>query len=162
MPFMTGDALVELPGSLGVVPHGATFLHPADPATQITVTLVIRRNVSNLAAQLIENAQRPASERKFLSPGDLKVDDSAVQSVCGFAQNYGLTVVRVDPERATIDLAGTVSNIDAAFTTALGTYRFEGKEYMGRQGSLTVSEQVAPHIQSVLGLSTFPAARPRS
>jgi kumamolisin len=128
----------------------------------VSLTLVLRRNAGDLAAQVLENADRPASERQFLSSPDLKVDDRSVQIVRAFARDYGLTVVQVDPERATVDLTGSARDVDGAFGTSLGIYGYEGKEYLGRQGSLTVPEDVAPYIQAVLGLSTFPSARPRS
>jgi kumamolisin len=82
-----------------------------------------------------------------------------IDAVERFAHEHGLTVTSVSPEARSIGLLGTVSQMDDAFGVKLGQYRRDDLVYRGREGGITVPEELADTVVGVLGLDDRPQAR---
>lgn len=95
------------------------------------------------------------SLRKLQHADDIKL-------VRDFAKQHKLKVVSVEPEKRRIRLSGSAAQMQAAFRTELVHYRENGKTFRARSGCLCLPSKLIPVIESVLGLDTRPAAKPRS
>jgi kumamolisin len=111
-------------------------------------------------------AERPVTERRVLSREELASAHGAreddIQAVRAFAAEYGLEVGDVDPARRSIALRGTVDALARAFgAQGLGLFQHPtAGVYRGRQGALTVPEELAGVITGVFGIDERPQARP--
>jgi kumamolisin len=141
---------VPIPGSERDVLAGAERTGDIDPGIRTQVTITLRRRAQ---PQPGEQVSREAfAERYGADPAD-------VERVEAFAREHGLEVAEASPERRTVVLAGTLAQLQDAFGASLALYRHDGGTYRGRTGALTVPQEVAPAIESVLGLDDRPAAR---
>src|SRR4051794_3447756 len=88
-------------------------------------------------------------------------DESDIERLEDFAADHHLDVVQASPARRTVVLAGAIEDVSAAFGAQLGIYEHpELGTFRGRTGELTVPEDIAPAVESVLGLDDRPAAIP--
>ncbi len=85
-----------------------------------------------------------------------------IKQVRAFAKEHGLQVTAVEPARRRIRLAGTAAKMQAAFGCELARYRENEKTFRARSGALSLPSKLASVVESVLGLDTRPAAKPRS
>jgi kumamolisin len=84
-----------------------------------------------------------------------------VKLVQEFAQEHGLSVVSAEPAKRLVKLGGTAAQFQAAFQTTLSHYSDGKKTFRTRTGSLQLPVDLAPVVESVLGLDNRPAAQPR-
>ncbi len=180
---MSSKNYVEIPGSGRPVPQGAAtpagaiaarsvqpaepievsvYLKPADaagddPADVDSDPLLELKPVA--AGEAIP--QTPVTARGAMRDQRLGSLDGAIAKVTDFASAAGLTVVKVVPERRLVKLSGPADKFEAAFRTKLNYYSDGKGTYRGRSGGLSVPEDVASVIESVLGLDTRPQAQPR-
>ena len=83
-------------------------------------------------------------------------DPAAIQQVVSFAGEYNLTVTEIAPERRTIRLHGTASDMARAFSVSFECYRYKGTNYRARTGQIQIPEQFAASVEAVLGLDNRP------
>ncbi len=88
-------------------------------------------------------------------------DPASVELLQAFAAEYEL---QVEPElqlsRATVQLTGSVPNLEKAFGTKLESHATKEGKLRIRQGTLSVPQELAPHVLAVLGLDNRPQAKP--
>jgi kumamolisin len=144
---------MALPGSSPKAAGGETWLGPANPEQELTVTVYLRRPAS---FQSGENLTREQAEAALsASPADL----DAVRS---FAEQYGLQIVAESPGARTVRLRGTVQQLDAAFGVQIGTAEnASGNHYLTYRGPITVPASLSEAVTAILGLDQRPVARPR-
>ncbi len=87
-------------------------------------------------------------------------DSAAIEGVKKFANEYGLTVGEVSPERRTVKLEGTAANMIRAFEVALSRYEHEGEQYRARTGSINLPAEIVDSVEAVLGLDNRTQAKP--
>ncbi|MES1260645.1 MAG: S53 family peptidase, partial [Acidobacteriota bacterium] len=68
-------------------------------------------------------------------------------------------VGEVAPERRTVKLEGTISNLSQAFGVTLDKYSHDGLEFRSRSGTIQVPADLADSIEAVLGFDNRPQAR---
>lgn len=152
-----------LRGSERNLPAGVRVLGAADPDERLEVSLILRATngplLTDRVARLAKGEHlaplpRPELARRH---GASEPDVNAVRD---FARSQGLAVVQESVPRRTVVLAGTVSQMNAAFGVqllrcehALGTYR-------GRQGTVQLPVELRDIVVAVLGLDNRPQARP--
>lgn len=126
-----------------------------DPASLITVTVLLRRKNSDLPAPGTETLSREEFAARFGASAD------DVPPIEEFACDNDLTVMQIDLARRSIVLVGTVANMGEAFATDL--LLFQGPEGMfrGRVGELYVPANLDGIIEGVFGLDERPQARTR-
>jgi kumamolisin len=79
-------------------------------------------------------------------------------AIAKFAAAHGLAVTLEDPARRLIKLAGPAEKMQIAFGAKLHHFEHEGRDFVGRSGSLSAPSDIVDQIESVLGLDTRPAA----
>jgi kumamolisin len=88
-------------------------------------------------------------------------DPRSEEIVRAFAQEFGLTVEEpTERGRRTLYLSGPRDAMEKAFGVALQSHTIEGGSLRLRQGEITLPEEVAPHVEAVLGLDNRPQAKP--
>ncbi len=87
---------------------------------------------------------------------------SVIARLRHFAESHGLAVVNADPATNQVILSGTYRQAREAFQPeGLGVYDGgNGKRFVGREGHISVPEDIAGHIVAVMGFDQRPVARP--
>jgi phospholipase C len=152
-----------MPGK-SYVPFEASRRHPLTAATrvgavpddeQIEVSIYLKpRDVTPTPVSGEHPRDTLRKARVTAHAGDIKL-------VTDFAADNGLTVVSVDPGRRLVRVAGPAAKLQAAFRTVLSYYHDGKQSFRGRSGILSLPEDLADVVESVLGLDTRPQATPR-
>ena len=153
---MATNHVVTLDGSHLSLPAGARpgGLVPGDQRLEVSVYLKPRDETAPAGATHAERHAALAASRAKLHADDIK-------AVEAFARAHGLEVVQTVPVRRYVRLAGTAKDLTAAFHTQLHDVEHDGGHYRMRQGGLSIPADLAPCIQSVMGLDNRPVANPR-
>jgi kumamolisin len=128
-----------------------------DPDKRIEVTVTLRRRTGEAPGEsaLVAGLDRGEFARRY------GADEADIERVEEFAAEHHLDVMHVSAASRSMVLAGTIADLSAAFGTQLGLYEHpQLGTFRGRTGSVSVPEDVAPAIESVLGLDDRPAAVP--
>jgi kumamolisin len=156
MPPRNNQPRVVLPGSERQAILGGVSTGPANQSERITVTVHVRRSEE---PQPITPSERILSREEFAATHGAAPND--LRSVREFAQNYGLEVVAESPVNRSLELAGTVAAMSAAFGVTLENVRVGENTYRQRVGAITLPAELAPIVVAVLGLDNRPQASPR-
>jgi kumamolisin len=142
-----------VPGSERPPLQDAKRVGPADADRRIEITVTLPRRA---------NGRKPPSGVDRASFAEhYGADPRDIERLEEFAADHDLDVVDASAERRTVVLSGRIADISAAFGTQLALYEHpELGTFRGRVGELTVPQNVAPAIESVLGLDDRPAAVP--
>jgi len=89
----------------------------------------------------------------------LSADRGDMDRVTEFAAAHGLTIVESSLARRSVQVAGTVTQMEAAFSVRLQTCEIGGREYICYEGPLSIPAALDGIIVAVLGLDQRPAAR---
>jgi kumamolisin len=127
--------------------------------------VIVRPRSSVPLPSVEELGRQPPAERRYLdrrtfvhawgaAPEDL-------EAVASFAREHGLQVIESSAARRIVVLAGTVTDMGAAFATRFARYASPRGEYRGRSGGVRLPRTVAPVVQAVLGLDDRPQAHPQ-
>src|SRR3954462_15645193 len=145
MPF---EQKIVLRGTESVNRPGLEPAGPLKGDETVRVSVILER------ARPAEGASAPA-----VATGASESDISAVEE---FAHHSGLTVVDSNARKRRVILAGTVEELQKAFTAELITYRDSatGSEYRGRQGTLSIPKELEGIVTAVLGLDGRPIPKP--
>ena len=148
-------ARVPLPGSHRHAALGAEKIGPADPSDQAHVTVYVRGKNTPLP-----NA-RPGhyitNEEYTAAYGASEEDFQAIRD---FAKQYNLTPANENAATRSIELWGTVGDLSNAFGVTLDHIKIKDRIYRGREGELTVPDNLLPIITAVVGLDNRPQAEP--
>jgi kumamolisin len=147
---------VELSGSHRQPVPGARIGRRVDPAKRITVLVEVRRKAQPPKAPA---HNRIINRKQLADQYGAHPDDLA--RVRAFAREHNLHVVAESAEKRTVELAGTVADMSAAFGVTLHEARAQGLTFRHRRGPVTLPRSVAPAVVAVLGLDDRPQAEPR-
>src|ERR1700733_1650095 len=157
-------ARVVIPGSERRLVAEHPLVGEVDRGKTISVTGYLRGSGSlDWGA---EEAGRAPAQRRTVSRSELGrlvgSSDEDVAAVRSFAEESGLEVSEVEPGRRAVTLRGTVDAVAQAFgVQSLGLYQHpSGVSYRGREGSLTVPDELDGVITGVFGIDERPQARP--
>ena len=145
----------ELAGSDHHAPTGAARIGDLDPARPLALSLHLRdpdaaEHPPGSAADLADLA-RPLT-RKQLADRRRRRFDAVSRKIAAFAAAAGLEVVDVSLPRRRIRLAGSAERVARAFDARLGLYEREGERFHARRGRLSLPGEIAPWVDTVLGL----------
>src|SRR5271165_6091854 len=147
---------VEIPGSERLHAHGARVGKPVDPDLRLTALVTVKRRTQ---------APRIVSHHRALTRQELAQtygsDPADMARIRAFAHEQGLRVVSESIPKRTIELAGTVANMQTAFGARLHHASFEGRAFRHRTGDLSVPRSLAGIVTGVFGLDDRPQAKPR-
>jgi kumamolisin len=147
-----------LPGSEKAALIGTAAEKPARAAEKVIVSVVVRRK-NPLKPAHITGKLRLTHAQYRKSHG---ADPVAVKLVRAFAKEFGLAVEpdTPGPERRTVKLSGTVTQMQKAFGVALSHKTIEGVRYRVREGSIDLPLELSGVVEAVLGLDNRPQAKP--
>jgi kumamolisin len=145
----------------------ARFLGPADPNESFEVTIVLRRrpdgekppDFNDFAKEKMFSRKRPSAEEFAEKYGAAPEE---LERVAAFARAQGLRVVATNAAHRTAVVSGTAAQMSRAFAVDLGRYERTGRHgrfakpvtetYRGREGYVSVPEEIAPLVVGVFGL----------
>jgi kumamolisin len=147
---------VEIPGSERQHLRGARVGKAVDPEERITALVVVRRR---------EQPPRIVSHHRQLTRHQLAqkygADPADLARIRAFAKKNGIRVVSASIPKRTVELAGTVARMQAAFGARLQHAVFEGRSFRHRRGGLSLPQSLASVVIGVFGLDNRPQAEPR-
>jgi kumamolisin len=130
----------------------STLLSPVKEEEPITVTVLLPRKAA------IDPTVRLTREEFAERYG---VDERSKEIVRSFAAEYGLSVEEPkEPGRRSLQLTGSQEAMEKAFGVSLQTHTTQRGLLRVRQGGITIPEELAPHVEAVLGLDNRPQAKP--
>lgn len=157
----TSGSRVKLPWSDRQAPEG-TLKGELDPNTPMEVTVMLKSKGSELRmdrtlSRIAQGRQAPLNDSQFVQ--EFGANKESLDAVGKFADEYGLKVGEADLKSGRVVLNGTVKEFSAAFETSLAQYENNGVSFRGRVGTLSVPQELAPHILGILGTDDRPQAR---
>ena len=143
---------------------GSRAVGPADPGERVQVSVLLRRRSSQALCDRVDRLARGDRSAGHLGREEFarhfSPDPADVAAIRTFAANHGLSVVREHPERRTVILSGTVSQLEAAFSVKLQRFEHAAGHYRGRQGVIELPAELDGVVEAVLGLDNRPQAKP--
>ena len=137
--------------------RAATRLAPADPAERVSVCICLRRRPE--APPLGDFSRPPARVTHEEFGAVYGADPADVAQVEAFAVDHGLTVEGSSIPRRTVDVSGTVTQLNEAFGVDLGRYTAGETSYRGREGHVYLPNSLVPVVKGVFGLDNRPLGR---
>ena len=158
MPSPTAVRPVE--GSERRPAPGARRVAAENPSAKLSVTIRVRRRTDAPALPVHPNADTTTghvsreefAERFGASKADLDL-------VVSFARSKGLEIEETSTARRIVKVFGTVEQMNNAFGVDLGRYESPTETYRGREGAVTMPQDVAQVVEGVFGLDNRRMAR---
>jgi kumamolisin len=157
---------VALPGSGPPQTSDAHFVGPVDPNEPMTVTVTVRprapeatdAEIEKMSMESVRERDYPSRESFAAAHG---ADPDELKKVVDFARGHGLRVIETDVAKRRVVLAGKAADFVTAFGVKLDRDRHPGGEYRAASSPIHVPAELAPVVESVLGLDDRPVAHPR-
>jgi len=159
-----------LPDSIAFSVPGAVKILGEGTDDLLNVTLRLRaaadhahsRTVKSVSAE--ELGSSSVRNRGYLSRSEFREFHSAsaaeIDSVCNFAQEFGLLITGTSRARRTVELRGAICDIERAFGTSLRLYESPSGECQLLKSKISLPAEVLPIIEGLFGLESFPQAKP--
>jgi kumamolisin len=140
----------------------AVHVKATAPRSKITVSVIVKRKEPLKINQRAGRLSGPLRVTRAEYKKHHAADPSAIKLVKAFAKEFNLKVEE-DPTQAarrTIQLTGTISDIQKAFGVSLDQKKIGGVEYRVREGSIHIPASLTGVVEAVLGLDNRPQAQP--
>ncbi len=142
-------------------------VNPGDRAA-ITVRLRPRPSgpgVAGLEKLAMDLGAKLPGDRKYLTPGEFLdqfgADPADVAKVEDYARGQGLEVVASRPESRTVELAGPLGKLSAAFGVSLNLSSRDNQVFRERTGPVSVPPELADAVVGIFGFDTRRFAEPQ-
>ena len=150
---MPSSNFIAFPASHHNAPAGLADAGPVPDTEHVEVSLYLKpRDLGAGIATSEDPRQAMRDTRHKLHQGD-------IEAIRHFATEHHLSVIEADPARRLVRLSGPASAMQEAFKVKLRHHRHAGSHFRYYTGALQLPEEIAPIIESVLGLDTRPVAR---
>src|SRR6202161_2953944 len=163
----TGAGREKLPGHQGLVPPGATLVGPAPASTALPLTITLKPRDPAALAEEAQEVSDPKSPqyRHFLTPRQFAQEfgptSATIAQVSSSLQQAGLTVGEPSATGLSLPVAGTVAQVQSAFSTPISKYRLSsGKTGYDNASAPEVPDSGAPQIEGILGLDPLSPPQP--
>jgi kumamolisin len=137
----------EVKGSDRIPLPGAKAVGEAHAEEWVEVTVKVKRK-----AALPSVADRPKQMIKREDLAAYGANQADIDKVAKTFSDLGLEVVHTDLNARTVELAGTVTAMNAAFGVKLMRFSSDQGEYRGRVGRVQVPNAVSDLVEGVFGL----------
>lgn len=161
-PKSAQTKVVELTNSMRHLPPGSKAVRRTNGQRWLELTLGVRRrkqlpDLSKLDGQL------PA-ERTYMTRTQLADEygsaPEALKDIEAYAKAHNLVVTRNEPASARLGLAGTVTDVNAAFGVTLFDYTHPHLgDFHARPGPVQVPPEIANAVTGVFGLNNYRVLR---
>ncbi|HUA11989.1 MAG TPA: S53 family peptidase [Solirubrobacteraceae bacterium] len=136
---------------------------PAGETVEFAVNLKLPNLAGARSFALAVSSPRSSDYRHFLKPSQWEARFSpsarSVAAVKAWLNSEGLTVESVSADRMAITASGTAAQVERAFGTRLGEYKFKGRRLRQARTALSVPASIAGIVEGVSGISQVPAHR---
>lgn len=150
---MAAPHYVVFPESHREAPLGATHSAHAPDDERVEVSIYLKPR------PLPDHVTKNPDPRSALAAARKQLHDDDFAKLRKFAVDHGLEVVEANPARRLIRLAGTATAMCDAFKVTLHHHKQDQSTYRYYAGALKLREDIAPIVESVLGLDNRPVAR---
>lgn len=149
--------MVPFAPSETTVPTGAKAAGFPDPDQSMTVSVYFKPLTMPKSVDVLpgEDVRAALEARRTIE----YADDIAI--VRAFAARHGLNVDAVEPLRRSMQLSGTIGQMQEAFGIVLASYASDDVTFFVNTEPLRVPAQLVDRLESVLGFDTRPPVRPR-
>jgi len=158
-PRFAEQRRVLLAGSEKAAAPTAVHIKATPSKTKLTVSVIVKRKEP---LKINRRGGRSAGPAR-ISPTEFKrrhsADPDALKLLRGFAREYNLTVAE-DALRRTVQLTGTVADLQKAFGVELTQKSIGDAEYRVREGGIHLPESLQGAVEAVLGLDNRPQTKP--
>jgi hypothetical protein len=169
-PPASGTGQPLLIGHVPQVIH-RLHLHPLGrlpPTNELRLAISLPLRNTNDLALLLQDLCNPASPRfrNYLSPEQFTAQfgptEFDYQALINFAQKNGLRITGVHPNRAVLDVAGSVTHIENMFHVRIYAYQHprEPRTFYAPDAQPSVDATLSVPILSISGLDNFSLPRP--
>jgi kumamolisin len=158
-------AYVPLPGSTKSLLPNSRPAGRVDPSEIASLTVRVRSigDSRALAKQVYDQASQPLAKRSYLTRDQLAAQHGAskddLDKIEAFAQKHDLFVVHRSAAERSIVLKGKLSDLLAAFPADVQIYHHSTGTYRGRQGEISVPQELDKIVTGVFGFDTRPKRR---
>ena len=158
-------ALVTLRGAVHPLANPANDRGAASPDMQLErLQLVLKRSPQQEGAlqQLLRDMHTPgtASFHKWLTPEQFGQQfgpsDQDVQAIESWLQTQGFQVLKVNPGKQTLEIAGSVGALQQAFHTTIHKYAINGRQHFSNAQDPQIPVALAPVLGGFVSLNNFP------
>ncbi len=158
-------ALVTLRGTVHPMAKAANDRGAASPDMQLDrLQLVLKRSPQQEAAlqQLLSDMHTPgtANFHKWLTPEQFGKQfgpsDQDVQTIESWLEAKGFQVLKVNPGKQTLEVAGTVGALQQAFHTTIHKYAVNGQQHFSNTQDPQIPVALAPVLGGFVSLNNFP------
>jgi subtilase family serine protease len=158
-------ALVTLRGTVHPSANPANDRGAASKDMQLErLQLVLKRSPQQEAAlqQLLQDMHTPgtANFHQWLTPEQFGQQfgpsDQDVQTVETWLQAQGFQVLKVNPGKQTLEIAGTVGALQQAFHTTIHKYSVNGRQHFSNTSDPQIPVALAPVVGGFVSLNNFP------
>ncbi len=166
----TPRPLVPIPGTELFPRDGTRVIGRIDPDQRIELTVRLRPRPSGPGAEGLEQlavdlgGQKPGA-RRYLTPeefeGRFGADPADLAKVEAFAQGRGFAVIESSLARRTVELAGPIGPLSAAFGVTLNLSSLDNATFRERTGPISVPADLAGIVVGVFGFDTRRMAEPQ-
>ena len=158
--FISGSpALALRPGNPRSLAGEAQLQQKSAADSPLTLTIVLNRDDQigfEKSLQAIQNPSLPAY-RHYLSPREqaerFGPSASSYNTVSGWLQGQGFTVIEGSANRLTLTVSGTRHQAEHAFQIHLDDYKLGDRIFYANDREPTLPDRIASHVQAVIGLS---------
>jgi len=161
---------VPIPGTEKAVSGRDRVVGQLDPNERIEVTVRVRPKPSGPGIASLESmvmklgAQKPA-DRTYLTHKEYEAsygaDPADLDKIKAYAKAQGLEVLDASAARRTVELAGPIGKLAAAFGAKMEVCKHEGTTIRRRVGNLTVPASLAGVVVGVFGFDNRRMAEPQ-
>ena len=155
-PSFAQQPRVLLPGSERAATPGATGMKAPSPQSKVTVSVIVKpKNPLKINRRGPVRVSRTEYKKLY------GADPDAIKLVKSFAKEFNLSVVP-DPTQAvrcTVQLTGTVADMQKAFGVTLQQSSINNVPCRVRQGGISLPQSLIGPVEAVLGLDNRPQAR---
>ncbi len=151
---MDNTSKTPVTGSYKTKPAG-TYAPLTNKDETVEVTLKLRRKneIRSLVASGRQLSHQEFENQVGADAGDLSVVEK-------FAKENRLHVEKANLAARSVQLSGSIGDLEKAFNVTLGAYSIDGLTVRGREGEVFVPAYLAGIVTGVFGLDNRPAAYP--
>jgi kumamolisin len=154
--------LVSLLDSAPTVSHAVTWGKKVAADEVMSVTIVLKPSKPH--ADLIQKVRDVESalplSRPTISDDEFeeihRPDDIELDAFTQFATDAGLDVTGTSTHRHSLDLKGSVGNLNKAFNVELRYCELDGERHIAHKQDLSLPAHLRDRVQAVVGLDDFP------
>jgi kumamolisin len=151
---------ITLQGSSKSTPPGKKMAG-MDKNQLINITVKLRSGspLPDLLDPAVYSTFKPLTREAFARRYGSAEDD--INLVKAFATHAALSIVKTEAEKKTVELRGSVAQMEKAFGVSLCHYKSAGVTFRGRKGEIKIPSELDGVVEGIFGLDNRPIATPK-